>query len=92
LPVVDDANPRLVVARRASRIATSLEHGGDRTFTLLELRLAITEQRLHFRVEGRYARPSADGKPSISPREPDFSALPARARDLARHRYEAIGR
>jgi len=71
-------------------VATSLEHGAERTFTQSELRLAIAEQRLQFHLEGRHAQPAADGEPSISPREPDFSALPARDRELARHRYEAI--
>jgi hypothetical protein len=69
-------------------MATSLEHGGQRTFTLLCQ--AIAGDRMHFHLEGRHAQPATDGKASISTREPDFSALPARDRDLARHRYEAI--
>jgi hypothetical protein len=76
--------------RNGNLIAISLEQGGIRTFSQLELRLAIAEQRLHFHLEGRHAHPSADGQPSISPREPDFSALPTSDRDIARHRYEAI--
>lgn len=81
------------IERRApggNLIAVSLEHGSPRTFTLLELRQAIAEQRLFFHLEGRPAQPSAKGKASISPREPDFSALPARERDIARYRFEAI--
>jgi hypothetical protein len=59
-----------------SLIAISLEHGGIRTLT--QLREAIAEERPHFHLEGRNAQPSANGRPSISPREPDFlgSACP----------------
>jgi hypothetical protein len=54
-------------------IATSLDHGAERIFTLAELRQAIAEQRLRFHLEGRHAQPATCGTPSISPREPDFS-------------------
>jgi putative transposase len=81
------------IERRAGNgiiVARSLDDGEPRTFNQLDLRRALAERRLHFHLEGRHVAPAREGVNPLAPREPDFSALPVKERDLARRRYETI--
>jgi hypothetical protein len=70
-------------------VARSLDGDRPRTFQQLELRRALAERRLQFHLEGRHVAASEAVAP-VTPREPEFGALPANDRELAQRRYDAI--
>jgi hypothetical protein len=71
-------------------VARSLDGDRPRTFNQLELRRALAERRLQFHLEGRHVAASSEAAAPVTPREPEFGALPAKDRDLAQRRYDAI--